>query len=94
MPAATPRLYVHTLFQHNISTNILNHFNTEPSERRLTLLASCEPWQHEYTIVLFLIFWTKGRSKIVEILALLTTKLSSPKTYKVGILFSIQWSLI
>ena len=37
-------------------------------------------------------FWTKGH-KIVEILALLTTKLSSSTMYKVGMLFSIQWTL-
>ena len=73
-----------TMFQHEV---FLNYFNTE---RRLTLLASCEPWQHEYKIVLF---WTKGH-KIVEILALLTTKLSSSKMYKVGMLFFIQWTLI
>ncbi len=40
-----------------------------------------------------LFFLTKGH-KIVEILALLTTKLSSSKMYKVGMLFSIQWTLI
>ena len=32
--------------------------------------------------------------KIVEILALLATKLSSSKMYNVGMLFSIQWTLI
>ena len=31
---------------------------------------------------------------MVEILAFLTTKLSSSKMYKVGMLFSIQWTLI
>ena len=36
----------------------------------------------------FFIFWTKSH-KIVEILALLTTKLSSSKIYKVGMLFCI-----
>ncbi len=54
-----------------------NYFNTE---RRFTLLASCEPWQHDW---LFVIFWTKG----IEILALLIAKLSNSKMYKVGTLF-------
>ena len=45
-------------------------------------------------VVSILIFWTK-RHKIVEILALLSTKLSSSEMYKVGtMLFSIQWTLV
>ncbi len=38
-------------------------------------------------------FSAKGH-KLVEILALLNTKLSSYKTYKVGMLFCVLWALI
>ncbi len=48
---------------------------------------------HGNTNTRLFFFWTKGH-KIVEILAILTTKLSSSKMYKVGMLFSIQWTLI
>ena len=39
-------------------------------------------------------FFCANGHKIVEILALLTTKLPSSKVYKVGMLFSIEWTLI
>ncbi len=47
---------------------------------------------HGNTIAFFLIFWTKGHN-IVEILALLTTELSSSKIYKVGMLLCIPYRL-
>ena len=53
---------------------------------RFTLHASCEPWQHD-------IFFSAKGHKIVEILALLTTKLSSYKICKVGMLFCVLWAL-
>ena len=57
MHAATPShsliafILIQTLFQHEVFDIYIN------TERRLTLLASGEPWRH---VDVFLIFWTKG----------------------------------
>ncbi len=68
-----PNIFLTQCFNMNLS--IPNYFNTE---RRLILLVSCEPWQHEYTIVFF---FTKGH-KIVEILALFNYKSISQKIFE------------
>ncbi len=86
MPAATPRLYFQTLFQHEVFRTISALNAGSLCLRQVTMATRI----HD---CFFLIFWTKGH-KIVEILALLTAELSSSKMYKVGMLFSIQWTLI
>ena len=84
--AVAPRL-IAFLFKRCFNMKYLHYINTK---RRLTLLASCEPWQH---VNVFFNFLVKGH-KIGEILALLTTELSSYKICKVGMLFCIQLALI
>ncbi len=86
MPAATPRLYFQTLFQHEVFPTISTLNACSLSLRHGTVA------NHTNTRF-FKIFWTKGHT-IVEILAFLTAELSSSKMYKVGMLFSIQWTLI
>ncbi len=81
MPAATPRLYFQTLFQHEI-LRLYQHRTQAHGEHDAHV-------HHGNAINVFLIFWTK-RHTIVDILALLNTELSSSKIYKVGMLFSIQ----
>ncbi len=88
MHAVTPRLANQTLFQHEVF-------------RIISTLNAGSLWAHFACVTVtmairstFFIFWTKRR-KIVEILALLTTKLSSFKIYKVSnvILHSIGFNL-
>ncbi len=78
MHAETPRLHFQTLIQHEVFYIIST----------LNVGSHClRHGNHDNTINIFIV-WTK-RHKIVEILALLTTKLSSFKIYKVGMLFWI-----
>ncbi len=75
--AATPRLYLQTLFQHEVLQTIS------------TLNAGCN---HGNTInVVFKNIFGQQSKKIVGILALLITELSSSKIYKVGMIFCILW---
>ncbi len=76
MHAETLRLHFQTLFQHEVL--YISTLNAG-SHCRVT----------DTAIKVFLFFGQKGSHKIVEILALLTTKLSSSKIYKVGMLFCI-----
>ena len=78
MPAATPRLYSKTLFQHEVFTIILS------------LNAGSLSLRHVNHV--FLIFLTKGH-KTVEILALLTAELSSSELCKVGICILMSISI-
>ena len=79
MHAATPRLYFQTLCQREVIFRIISILNAGSIFSRHV--------NHGIQSTFF-IFWTKGH-KIVEILALLTTELSSFKIYKVGMLFCI-----
>ena len=72
---------VNTMFQHEVF-RVISTLNAGSLCLRLV---------NHGNKIFFKIFWTKGH-QIVEILALLTTKLSRSKMYKVGMLFSIQWT--
>ena len=43
MPATTPRLYIKTFMKYS---ELYQHFD------RLTLLASCQPWQHDKCLLI------------------------------------------
>ncbi len=76
MPAATPRLYLQTLCQHEVFEVISTLNAGSPCSRHVN---------YGNTINVFFIF--RKRHKIVENFALLTTELSSYKMCKVGMVF-------
>ena len=86
MPAATPRLYFQTLCQHEVFW-VISTLNAGSLCSR--------HFNHDNTITVFFYFWEKTH-EIVEILALLTTELSSYKKCNVRrcvILHSIGFNL-
>ena len=80
------------LFPNIVSTQCFNMKYSELFQHWTQAHFACVMWTMA-TRIHDCFFLTKGH-KIVEVLALLTTKLSSSKMYKVRMLFSIQWTLI
>ncbi len=77
MPAATPRLYFQTLFQHEVF-RVISTMNAG---------SLCTRHDNYGNTINVFFYFSEKRHKIVEFFALLTTELSSYKMCKVGMLF-------